>query len=159
MPNSYIGLTMEWAIVRRALLTLYRDSLLPMISKMGILVACSCFCVMPASFCSNAYPVQHPVFPQGVTDLEAALKKARIAIETSDSTLEAWNPPYADFFYVGCPNCTGGVQFRSDNLEWDPEKPDQIICKYCKHVYPSPDYPLNHSTRVTTPAGTVREYP
>jgi hypothetical protein len=102
--------------------------------------------------------IKHPIFPQKVDDLEKAIAETKIAMETPDDTLIKWNPPYADFFYCGCPNCIGGSQYRSDNLEWDPSKPDIFTCKYCKQVYPSKEYPLDHSRIVKTPAGTIRTY-
>jgi len=105
-----------------------------------------------------AASVEHPVFPQKVIDLDKAIAETKIAMETPNETLIKWNPPYADFFYCGCPNCIGGSQYRSDNLEWNPAKPDIFTCKYCKEVYPSKKYPLDHSRIVKTPAGTIRTY-
>ena len=86
--------------------------------------------------------VKHPVFSLNVKNLESTLKQVKTVMEIPDETLKLWNPPLADFVCVGCPNCSMGSQFRSSNLKWSPENPAKIECKYCKHVFPSPEYPL-----------------
>ena len=73
--------------------------------------------------------VKHPVYPRSIDNTKEAIKAAAEILAISDQTLNDWNPPLVDFFFIGCPNCTMGVQNRTTGMEWLPEKPGQIQCK------------------------------
>jgi len=104
--------------------------------------------------------VRHPIYPpKKVSDVSSVENKVSRVMKISDETLYSWNEPYADFSQVGCPNCDKGLQNRSRDLKWSPDRPDEIKCKFCQHVFPSKKYPLDKIEKVVTPAGTIREYP
>lgn len=129
-------------------------------------------CPQPAPPCQAAAPgaaVKHPVFPLrtplripyyglDVASAEDGMRQAAKVMSIPDETLDSWNAPLACFSNVGCPNCSQGIQFSSRNLEWTPDQPDQIRCKYCGEVYPSKKYPLTSVTEIVSPAGTRQAY-
>lgn len=114
-----------------------------------------------AEVAAEEQALKRPILPEKIAPESLAAEEAiaNAVLSIPDSTLIQWNPPYADFFLVGCPNCTLDKAHEATNFEWSPESPENIRCRHCSELYPSPRYPLTEVTRIRTPAGTMREYP
>ena len=63
----------------------------------------------------------------------------------------------AGFNEIQCPNCTSGKQ--GDQLVWSVDAPDQVTCRYCGHVYPSEQYPMDQVYEHVAPTGETQQYP
>ncbi len=66
-------------------------------------------------------------------------------------------PEQSGLNFVGCPNCNSGRQ--EQQLTWSTDRPDEVVCQFCKHRYPSEKYPMSGSVQVTTPTGKAASYP
>ncbi|MEQ1830591.1 MAG: hypothetical protein ABL921_31860, partial [Pirellula sp.] len=75
----------------------------------------------------------------------------------SEQELVQWVPTQSGLNYVDCPNCNRGRQ--ENQLSWTPEQPNEVVCRYCDHRYPSKEYPANERLEVKTPTGTTAVYP
>jgi len=65
-------------------------------------------------------------------------------------------PNQAGVYFVNCPNCTQnqlGAEF-----DWSVQNPGTIICKRCKHSYPSAKYPENKNLQARAPSGKMITY-
>lgn len=85
---------------------------------------------------------------QNVDGLLKATKQIR---EMDEAAVVGLVPMQSGLQYVGCPNCTAGRQERQ--LEWTIERPDVVVCAFCKHEYPSEKYPMHEAVVVHTPRG------
>ena len=117
--------------------------------------------------------VKHPVYPLTlpveqfgflncrIKTTEVLVQKVKTIMDIPNDTLDAWNPPYADFFNIGCPHCKAAVSnwYASMYMTWDPKEPEKLICKNCGHEFPSKKYPLDNIKKIKTPSGTIRSYP
>ncbi len=105
--------------------------------------------------------VKHPVMDHSSllksTDPAGYKQRAQYLMELSEEEMLGLVPTQAGLYFVGCPNCSGGRQ--EHQLVWDVQKPREVKCKYCGHVYPSEKYPMDKVQQVTTPAGNVVECP
>lgn len=119
----------------------------------GFVILGLCLSIIPKSL--GYADVKHPVFK---TKGSISIKRVKTIMSIPDKTLIKWNPPIADIYAGGCPNCTSGEGRFAKHFDWKPNKPDQITCKHCGHVFPSKDYPLEHVTKVIAPTGEEQVY-
>lgn len=103
----------------------------------------------------QALSLKHPVLDWKVSPATpeqcAAATKAVMAL--SEQQLLSHVPPFGYSQYCECPNCYGGVE-GNDVLQWAPEKPEELKCRYCGTVvYPNPKYPETRVLTGTNPLG------
>lgn len=79
-------------------------------------------------------------------------------MDLSEAQLLKLVPDRAGLFFVGCPNCTGGLQ-ENQLKSWSPDEPDVVRCCYCGMAYPNDRYPDNKVEEVITPGGNKISYP
>lgn len=103
--------------------------------------------------------VAHPVYPlePDASKLNSAVSATDLCMSMSEDELRELITEKAGFTEIKCPNCTAGHQ--GFQLAWEPTKPDQVHCKYCGHVYPSDDYPMDKLYEHEAPTGEVQQYP
>lgn len=106
-----------------------------------------------------AGPGRAPVFPaEAAASTVAALVQSTAFVRgLKESDLEAMVPTQSGLFFVDCPNCESGRQ--EGQLAWNPEKPEQVYCRYCGHSYPSEKYPDHEQVTVRNPRGEIQHYP
>lgn len=80
------------------------------------------------------------------------------AMNLSESRLMELVPDRAGLFFVGCPNCTGGLQ-ENQLKSWSPDEPDVVRCRYCGMAYPNEVYKDDKVEEVLTPGGKMISYP
>jgi hypothetical protein len=99
------------------------------------------------------------VWPARVSesDVPALLRATERIREMDEAALLRMVPVQSGLFYVGCPNCQSGHQERQ--LTWSPERPDELVCRYCRHRYPSEKYPMSKTLEVRNPRGELHRYP
>jgi hypothetical protein len=91
------------------------------------------------------------------SSVPSLLKATQIVRELSEEETRRWIPEQSGFRYVDCPNCTGGRQ--ENQLEWLPESPNQLRCRFCDHRYPSDLYRADRIVKAQTPLGETASYP
>lgn len=77
--------------------------------------------------------------------------------ELSAARVRELVPVKTGLHFVGCANCSAGRQ--EGQLEWRPESPDEVYCRYCGHRYPSARYPMNQAIEARGPDGTPHRFP
>ncbi|AGA27717.1 heparinase II/III domain-containing protein [Singulisphaera acidiphila] len=104
-------------------------------------------------------PVSAPVFPPPVSERDVArlLQATAFVRGLDESALVKLVPRQSGLNFVGCPNCDQGRQ--ENQLDWSPEQIDEVSCRYCKHRYPSAQYPMNKAVTVRNPRGEPQRYP
>lgn len=102
----------------------------------------------PLLFCGLILQLSVPAVAQ---DVDGLLRSTRHVRALSEEELVALVPEQSGLLYVGCPHCTGGRQERQ--LEWSIERPNEVQCTYCQHIYPSDDYPMTAAVEVRNPRG------
>jgi len=113
--------------------------------------------------------IRHPVLPVQVSAQAAAALREELApvLGMDEERLVALVPVQSGLYFVGCPNCNEGRQEGqfddSGNLSqrkcWRIERPDEMRCRYCQHVYPSERYPMTGRLEVKNPRGEIHTYP
>lgn len=100
-----------------------------------------------------------PVFTAPVPRSKVAALEASTAFVRglSEEALTQLVPTQSGLHFVGCPNCKSGTQ--ENQLDWDPQHPDEVFCKFCGERYPSAKYPMTQVTVVTNPLGQEQRYP
>ena len=85
---------------------------------------------------------------QKAEDLEAEVERV---MSMSEEELIALIPLRPTIRWMDCPNCSEGTGDEALQIfDWTIEKPNQITCKYCGHVYPSDKYLMNQCEDITT---------
>ncbi len=74
-----------------------------------------------------------------------------------EDKLLALVPTQSGLHFVGCANCKSGTQ--QNQLAWNPERPDEVYCRFCGQRYPSDKYPMDAAATVTNPLGQEQRYP
>ena len=99
------------------------------------------------------------VFAAGVSSRDVARLTAatKFARELDDDELRKLVPLQSGLHFVGCANCRSGRQ--EEQLDWSPEHPAEIFCRYCRHRYPSAKYPMDLAVTVRNPRGEEQRYP
>lgn len=91
-------------------------------------------------------------FDSSCAEATEALRRVTAAIRTMDeAAVIDLVPLQSGLQYVGCPNCDAGRQERQ--LTWSIARPDEVVCQFCQHRYPSQKYPMDQALAVTTPRG------
>jgi sarcosine oxidase delta subunit len=99
------------------------------------------------------------VWPAHVSeqDVPALLRATERVRALDEAALARMVPTQSGLLYIGCPNCQAGRQERQ--LDWSPERPGEIFCRFCKHRYPSVKYPMSKTLEVRNPRGETQRYP
>lgn len=110
--------------------------------------------------CTCAFAVEHPAWSRRPAASQLAALKTKLAplLALPEADLLKLVPAQSGLYFVGCPNCQGGMQ-EAQLSKWDYRQPDRVACAYCGHVYPSDKYPSTGSTKVTAPDGAAQAYP
>ncbi|MFO7945839.1 MAG: heparinase II/III family protein, partial [Armatimonadota bacterium] len=100
----------------------------------------------------------HPrVGPQyGEESVEGFIDFCEYPMSLSEEEMLSLVPEKNGMALIGCPNCPPSRP--EGRFEWDPHRPNQIVCERCGHVFPSDKYPAEGVHEVTTPAGNTIEY-
>jgi hypothetical protein len=106
--------------------------------------------------CTTAHAA---VWPARVSqsDVPSLLRATARVREMDEAALARLVPVQSGLFYVGCPNCQSGHQERQ--LTWSLDRPDELVCRYCSHRYPSEKYPMNKAVEARNPRGELQRYP
>lgn len=104
-------------------------------------------------------PASGPVFPPPVSreEIPALLESTAFVRGLDEAALVALVPEQSGLRYVGCPNCP--QQRMEEHLDWSPERPDEVACRFCRHRYPSETYPMDRVLTVKNARGEVQRYP
>jgi len=108
------------------------------------------------------WKVKHPYRDPGLSksqagELESAIERV---MAMGEQELLDLVPTQTGILFCGCPNCDRGMQ-ESNQLTWTVEAPHQVVCRFCGHVYPSDEYPMDRVQVTRNPQGkrvTVRYY-
>ncbi len=100
-----------------------------------------------------------PVLPVTVKAKDEARLRSACAevLALDEARLRELIPSQSGIFFTDCPACEAGKQ--EDQLAWKLSEPEVARCRYCGHVYPSPDYPATEVEVHTTPGGGQARYP
>lgn len=110
----------------------------------------------PARSAENAPGRNGPVLSHRITEnsAEKLAQQLQVIMAMSEQEVLDLVPPQTPISHCGCPNCEIGAFEGMNDMLWSPEKPHQMTCKHCSHVYPDPAmYPMSHTQTVTTPTG------
>ncbi|MBM4081860.1 MAG: alginate lyase family protein, partial [Planctomycetes bacterium] len=88
--------------------------------------------------------MKHPVLTHQVDAQRAATYEKAVSrvMAMSEEEMLKLIPTKSAILFCGCANCSGGQQ-ENGMFEWTIERPSELRCKFCKHVYPSEKYPVN----------------
>lgn len=125
---------------------MYRAILIPLLLAAPILAAAE---------------VDHPVYASDfeftADRLQSVIDSSAPVMAMSEDEVRALITEHAGFAEIQCPNCTSGRQ--GDQLLWSIERPAQLTCRYCGHVYPSEQYPMDQIYEHVAPTGETQQYP
>ncbi|MBI4873305.1 MAG: heparinase II/III family protein [Acidobacteria bacterium] len=98
------------------------------------------------------------IFPPAPAELDVPKLLAATAHvrNLNEDALRRMVPVQSGLHFVGCPNCQSGRQ--EGQLVWDPAHPQDVSCRYCRHRYPSPRYPMRRTLEVRNPRGEIHKY-
>ncbi len=84
-----------------------------------------------------------------------AMEQGRGFFEEMISELTMWSQ-----YGQNCPVCVGRLSTMGETgiYDWDVRDPDKLVCKYCKTVYPDPEYPETGSVIAPRMGQTFRFY-
>ncbi len=100
---------------------------------------------------------QRPIYEPPSVPVSKLLEETAQLRSMPEEQMLALVPTQSGLNYVDCPNCENGRQ--ENQLTWSVDRPDKVICKYCRHEYPSDKFPMTKSVKVQTPARGSAEYP
>ncbi|HCA47302.1 MAG TPA: hypothetical protein DEP45_08045, partial [Armatimonadetes bacterium] len=103
------------------------------------------------------HPVYAAEFEFTAERLKGAVDASAPIMAMSDEAVHALITDKAGFNEIQCPNCTSGKQ--GDQLTWTIDAPNQVTCRYCGHVYPSEQYPMDRVYEHVAPTGETQQYP
>lgn len=138
----------------------------------GSVVAAFLVLVLALLFAVQGHCADHPVFdlwPPDVdeSDIDTYLAPVEPLLDMGEDEMLEIIPVQAGLYHAKCQNCEAGYQdgqfaadWRPTDIEiWNIEQPDQMRCKYCGHVYPSEEYPMDQAVEVQNPFGETHTYP
>jgi hypothetical protein len=84
----------------------------------------------------------HPVLEHGVDAGKAGRYERAVAgvMAMEEAEMLRLVPSRSAIRFCGCPNCSGGQQ-ESEQFLWTIERPFELRCRFCGHVFPSRKYP------------------
>ena len=84
------------------------------------------------------YPWARDILEDWKRSVEYAMRQDREFFEKMIPELTPWSE-----YGQNCPVCVDKLSSMGECgiYEWSIENPDQLTCKYCRTVYPNPDYP------------------
>lgn len=86
--------------------------------------------------------IDHPAMPIATTRAEAARKAVDPVLERGLEAILAMVPDRNGIRFCECPNCDKGTQ--AGQIVWNgPDDPDRVHCRFCNHVYPSEQHPMD----------------
>ena len=121
--------------------------------------------VLAPSLLGAVTDVRHPVWPVRGGSVASYQSVVAPLLAMDERKMAALVPTQSGIYFCGCPNCTGGRQegqFADEGdlpRPWSIDRPDEIRCKYCGHVYPSAKYPMEKRLEVKNPRGETQVYP
>ncbi len=110
-----------------------------------------------AAFAEVEHPVYAADFEFTQDRLQTVIDSSAPVMAMSEDEVRALITDKAGFAEIQCPNCDAGRQ--GDQLRWSIDAPDQVTCRYCGHVYPSEQYPMDQVYEHVAPTGETQEYP
>ena len=107
----------------------------------------------------ETHPVQHPVLPHDVDPKNTARyeRTVRRIMAMDETRMLQLIPVKSCIKFCGCPNCSAGQQ-ENGQFEWTIERPMELACKFCDHVYPSDAYPMNWTATGVNSLGETVTY-
>ncbi len=110
-----------------------------------LLVIVAAFGLGLSAFAQERRPaIKHPVLEHKIDPGKAESYEKAVArlMAMSEEEMLKLIPVKAAVLFCGCPNCSGGQQ-ENGQFNWTIERPFELGCKFCGHVYPSEKYPPN----------------
>ncbi|MCK4284302.1 MAG: heparinase II/III family protein [Candidatus Brocadiae bacterium] len=106
------------------------------------------------------WKLKHPYRDPGLKKSQAKALESGVerVMAMNEQEMLALAPVQTAIVFCGCPNCDHGQQ-EWNQLTWTIEKPHELQCRFCGHVYPSEKYPMDRSQTTRNPQGkrvTVR---
>ncbi len=123
----------------------------------GVTVVAAAVALAFPAFAEVEHPVYADDFEFTEERLETVLESSAPVMAMTEDEVRALITEKAGFLEIGCPNCDAGHQSRQ--LQWHYSQPDQLVCQYCGHVYPSEQYPMDHIYEHEAPTGEIQRYP
>lgn len=109
--------------------------------------------------CSFAQSLEkHPVLRstfQGKSVIDE--NEIELIMSMNFEVLSSFIPDKPVTAYCECPNCYSGVE-GNDIFSWTPNAPNQMICKYCKTIFPNDKFPESWKIKGKNEFGTDVEY-
>ncbi len=105
----------------------------------------------------SAYPVNHPVYSPKDLNIEALKRSVEPLMRMTIKDVVAQVPTESGIFFIGCPNCHGGVE-EARVLGWKPGMGLKVRCNYCGMVFPNKQFPNNREKVIIAPSGTRQVY-
>ncbi|MBI3946681.1 MAG: heparinase II/III family protein [Armatimonadetes bacterium] len=99
--------------------------------------------------------LDHTLVPRRARSYEQAEPERVMAM--SEAEMLRLIPTRQGVLFCGCPNCSGGQQ-ESNQFDWSIDRPFELRCKYCGHVYPSEKYAPNRTDTGTNELGETVSY-
>src|SRR5438874_2073452 len=89
-------------------------------------------------------PTKHPVLKHRLDPADAANYEKAVSrvMAFSEADLLKLIPTQSPVLFCACPNCLGGQQ-EMRGFSWSIERPYELRCALCGHVYPSEKYRPN----------------
>ncbi|MEO5998296.1 MAG: heparinase II/III family protein [Chitinophagaceae bacterium] len=123
-----------------------------------VLVGTSAFSVISFAANNDTTPVaMHPVYPPKNSNIEVLKQSVAPLMKMSVKEVIVQVPAESGIFFVGCPNCHGGVQ-EMDVLQWKPGMGSMVRCKYCQMEFPNKKFPNNREKVIIAPSGVQQVY-
>jgi hypothetical protein len=91
---------------------------------------------------------KHPVLAPSTgrrrsTNPEGAVRRV---MAMSEAEMLGLIPTKSTITFCGCPICQGGQQ-ENGQFNWTIDRPFELRCRFCDHVYPSAKYPMDQAAR------------
>lgn len=133
---------------------------MPVLPELIAMIRCCLPLILTFSVVA-VYAVEHPALPfnADIKQVEGLKRAVEPVMAMTEEQMVEFIPTQSGLYFVGCLNCNGGQQEAQLGGGWSIERPDEVRCSYCGHVYPSEKYPTTGVLEVKTPTGDVARYP
>lgn len=86
------------------------------------------------------HPVlRHAIDPNRATEYKNAVKRV---MAMSEEEMLRFIPVKSAVLFCACPNCPVDT-CEMAQFEWSIDRPLELKCRYCGHIFPSEQYPMN----------------